>query len=48
VFSAPITASIALAPAGGALVAQWVGGYPAGFVVLALLTAIASLAALAT
>jgi MFS family permease len=48
VFSAPITASISLAPAGGALVAQWVGGYPAGFVVLALLTAIASLAALAT
>ncbi|MBO0873448.1 MAG: MFS transporter, partial [Pseudonocardia sp.] len=48
VFSAPITAAIALAPAGGAIVAQWLGGYPSGFLVLAALTAAASVAALAT
>jgi predicted MFS family arabinose efflux permease len=48
VFSAPITAAIALAPAGGTLVADRVGGYPAGFAVLAAVTALASLAALAT
>ena len=48
VFTAPITAAIALAPAGGTLVADWVGGYPAGFAVLAGLTALASAAALAT
>ncbi|MCU1650810.1 MAG: transporter, partial [Pseudonocardia sp.] len=48
VFSAPITAAIALAPAGGTLVADRVGGYPTGFAVLAALTARASLAALAT
>jgi MFS family permease len=48
VFSAPITASVALAPAGGTLVADWVGGYPAGFLALAGLTAAASIAALAS
>ncbi|MDT7620702.1 MAG: hypothetical protein QOF99_1603 [Pseudonocardiales bacterium] len=48
VFSAPITAAIALAPAGGTLVADRVGGYPTGFAVLAALTALASIAALAT
>jgi MFS family permease len=48
VFSAPVTAAIALAPAGGTLVADLVGGYPAGFVALAALTAAASVAALAT
>jgi MFS family permease len=48
VFSAPITAAIALAPAGGAIVAQWLGGYPSAFLVLAALTAVASVAALAT
>ncbi|HEX4250188.1 MAG TPA: MFS transporter [Pseudonocardia sp.] len=48
VFSAPVTAAIALAPAGGTLVADLVGGYPAGFLALAALTAVASVAALAT
>jgi MFS family permease len=48
VFSAPITAAIALAPAGGAIVAQWLGSYPSAFLVLAALTAVASVAALAT
>lgn len=48
VFSAPVTAAIALAPAGGTLVADLVGGYPAGFLALAALTALASVAALAT
>jgi hypothetical protein len=48
VFSAPITASVALAPAGGTLVADLVGGYPAGFLALAGLTAAASVAALAS
>lgn len=48
VFSAPVTAAIALAPAGGAVVAQWLGGFPAAFAVLAVLTAVASAAGLAT
>ncbi|WP_028924606.1 MFS transporter [Pseudonocardia acaciae] len=48
VFSAPITAAIALAPAGGAYVAEWLGSYPTAFVLLAALTALASAAALAT
>lgn len=48
VFSAPITAAIALAPAGGAIVAQWLGGYPSAFLLLAALTTVASAAALAT
>jgi predicted MFS family arabinose efflux permease len=48
VFSAPITAAIALAPAGGTLAADWLGGYPAGFLLLAGLTAVAAVAALAS
>jgi MFS family permease len=48
VFSAPITAAVALAPAGGALVGEWLGGYPLGFALLAALTALASVAGLAT
>ena len=47
-FSAPLSAAIALAPAGGTLVAEWVGGYPAGFAVLAAVTAAGALAALGT
>lgn len=38
VFSAPLTAIVALAPGGGALVADLAGGYPAGYTVLAVLT----------
>lgn len=38
VFSAPLTAIIALAPGGGALAADLAGGYPAGYTVLAILT----------
>lgn len=42
VFSAPMTAVIALAPAGGALLADMVGSYPHAFLLLALVTFVAS------
>lgn len=38
VFTAPITAVIALAPGGGSLVADLLGGYPMAYALLALLT----------
>jgi MFS family permease len=38
VFIAPITTAIALAPAGGALLADLTGGYPPALVILAVLT----------
>ncbi|MQA94325.1 MAG: MFS transporter, partial [Streptosporangiales bacterium] len=38
VFTAPIQAVTALAPAGGALFAELAGGYPSGYTLLALLT----------
>lgn len=44
VFSAPMTAAIALAPAGGAVVAQVSGGYPAAFALLAVATLAAACA----
>jgi hypothetical protein len=37
---------IALAPAGGVLVAELVGGFPAGYVVLGCLAVVAGLVAL--
>jgi MFS family permease len=48
VFSAPLTLSIALAPAGGVLVAGAVGGFPAAFAVLGAVALVAALLALAT
>lgn len=45
VFSAPVTAAVALAPAGGVFVASAVHGYPAAFTLLALATAAAALVA---
>jgi MFS family permease len=45
VFSAPTTVGIALAPAGGVLVAELVGGFPAGYVVLGCLAVAAGLVA---
>lgn len=45
VFSAPLTAIIALAPGGGALAADLAGGYPAGYTVLAALTLAGAVAA---
>jgi len=38
IFTAPITISIAIAPAGGALLASWLGSYAAAFYILAILT----------
>ncbi|WP_033413298.1 MFS transporter [Actinomycetospora chiangmaiensis] len=46
VFTAPTTVAIALAPAGGVLVAELVGGFPAGYVALGGLALVAGLAAL--
>jgi MFS family permease len=46
VFSAPTTVGVALAPAGGVLVAELVGGFPAGYVVLGCLAVAAGLVAL--
>lgn len=48
VFTAPITALIALAPGGGALVADLAGGYPIGYTLLAALTVAGALASLTT
>ena len=48
VLSAPMTLSIALAPAGGVLVAGAVGGFPAAFAVLGTVALLAALLALAT
>lgn len=48
VFSAPLTLSVALAPAGGVLVAGAVGGFPLAFAVLGVLTLVAALGAVAT
>ncbi|MQA12692.1 MAG: MFS transporter [Pseudonocardiaceae bacterium] len=45
-FSAPMTVAIALAPAGGVVLAGLVGSYPAGFTILAVVTLAAALAAL--
>ena len=46
VFAAPITALVALAPGGGALVADLAGGYPAGYVALASATVAGALVSL--
>ncbi len=46
VFSAPTTVGVALAPAGGVLVAELVGGFPSGYVVLGALAVVAGLVAL--
>lgn len=48
VFSAPVTLAIALAPAGGVVVAGAVGGFPAAFAVLGGVALLAALGALAT
>lgn len=48
VFSAPATAAMALAPAGGALFAHWLGGYPAAFGLLAGLVLAGAAAAAGT
>lgn len=44
-FTAPTTVGIALAPAGGVLVAELVGGFPVGFVVLGVLAVLAGVVA---
>ncbi|MFC5063872.1 MFS transporter [Actinomycetospora atypica] len=44
-FTAPTTVAVALAPAGGVLVAEVVGGFPLGFVVLGVLAVLAGLVA---
>jgi MFS family permease len=46
--SAPSTLAAAVAPAGGAGPARLLGGYPAVFVLLAVVTGVAALAGLAT
>lgn len=46
VFSAPVTLAIALAPAGGVAVASLVGGFPAAFLVLGLVTLLAAVVGL--
>ncbi|MCD2189346.1 MFS transporter [Actinomycetospora soli] len=46
VFTAPTTVAVALAPAGGVLVAELVGGFPTGYVVLGGVALVAGLAAL--
>ena len=46
VFSAPVTLAIALAPAGGVAVASLVGGFPAAFLVLGLMTLLAAVVGL--
>jgi MFS family permease len=48
VFAAPITAVTALAPGGGALVADLAGGYPAAYTALAVLTIVGAAAAATT
>ncbi len=48
VFSAPLTLAVALAPAGGVLVAGAVGGFPAAFAVLGGVALVAALLAVAT
>jgi MFS family permease len=48
VFAAPITAVTALAPGGGALVADLAGGYPAAYTALAVLTIAGAVAAATT
>ena len=45
VFSAPLTLAVALAPAGGVLLADVVGGYGPAFVVLGALAVVAGLVA---
>ncbi|MGH3321758.1 MAG: hypothetical protein ACRDN9_16610 [Streptosporangiaceae bacterium] len=45
VFTAPITAVIALAPGGGSLLAELLGGYPVAYALLALRTLTAAAAA---
>ncbi|GAA4754466.1 MFS transporter [Actinomycetospora chibensis] len=46
VFSAPVTLAVALAPAGGVAVAGLVGGFPAAFLVLGLMTLLAAVVGL--
>jgi MFS family permease len=48
IFSAPTTAALAVAPAGGALLASWLGGYSAAFFVLAILVLAGAAAAIGT
>jgi MFS family permease len=48
IFSAPTTISIALAPAGGALLASWLGSYRAAFGVLAVLVLVGAASAVGT
>jgi hypothetical protein len=48
VFSAPTTSAMALAPAGGALFAELMGGYPAAFWLLAALVFTGALTAIGT
>lgn len=48
VFLAPVTTAIALAPAGGALLARIAGGYPQALTILALATLTAAVAVIAT
>ncbi|GLZ50672.1 putative transporter, MFS family protein [Actinomycetospora sp. NBRC 106378] len=46
IFTAPTTVAVALAPAGGVLVAELVGGFPAGYVVLGALALVSGSVAL--
>ncbi|NYD37601.1 MFS transporter [Actinomycetospora corticicola] len=46
IFTAPTTVAVALAPAGGVLVAELAGGFPAGYVVLGALALVAGAVAL--
>jgi len=48
IFSAPTTAALAVAPAGGALLASWLGSYGAAFIVLATLVLAGGVAAVGT
>ena len=48
IFSAPVTIAIAIAPAGGALLAGWFGSYTTAFYVLAILTLAGAASAICT
>ena len=48
IFSAPTTIAIAIAPGGGALLADWLGSYPTAFYVLAILVLVGAVTAIRT